>query len=81
MLVFGFVASNDRTVQTLLNRYRLNADEAGLAYTPFSNWFTPNLLAFLCRLLNEQIESFESQYGRRVARTIPGCTDCGQVRP
>ena len=61
-LMFGFVAGNDRTVQALLDRYLANADEEHLAYTSFSAWFTPNLLAFLRRLLDEQIETFDPRY-------------------
>ena len=61
-LVFGFVAGNDRTVQALLDRYLVNADVETLAYNSFSNWFTPDLLTFLRRVLDEQVEAFEPRY-------------------
>lgn len=67
-LVFGFVAGDDRTVQALLDRYLANAHEDSLAYTSFSNWFTPALITFLRRLLDEQIETLEPRHERLEGR-------------
>lgn len=67
-LVFGFVNGDDRTVQALLDRYLANAGEETLAYNSFSNWFTPELLTFLRRLLDEQIEQFEPRHDKLEGR-------------
>lgn len=52
----------------LLDRYLATADEDSLAYNSFSNWLPPELVTFLRRLLDEQIETFEPRHGELAGR-------------
>jgi len=58
-LSFGFAAGSDRTIQAFLERFVENADCDELAYSSFTNWFSPTLVATLRAILDDAIENLD----------------------
>ncbi len=58
-LSFGFAAGSDRTIQAFLDRFVENADCDELAYSSFTNWFSPTLVATLRAILDDAIENLD----------------------
>ena len=54
-LSLGFAAGSDRSIQAFLERYVETAECDELAYTSFTNWFSPALVATLREILDDAI--------------------------
>jgi putative transposase len=52
-LSLGFAAGSDRSIQAFLERYVEMAECDELAYTSFTNWFSPALVATLREILDD----------------------------
>ena len=58
-LALGFAAGSDRSIQAFLERFVEMADCDKLAYTSFSNWFSPTFVALLRETLDDAIENLD----------------------
>ena len=58
-LSLGFAAGSDRSIQAFLERYVEMAECDELAYTSFTNWFSPALVATLREILDDAIENLD----------------------
>jgi putative transposase len=58
-LSFGFTAGSDRSIQAFLERFVEMTDCDELAYTSFTNWFSPTLVATLREILDDAIENLD----------------------
>jgi len=58
-LSLGFAAGSDRSIQAFLERFVETAECDKLAYTSFTNWFSPALVATLREILDDAIENLE----------------------
>jgi hypothetical protein len=53
-LSLGFAAGSDRSIQAFLERFVETAECDELAYTSFTNWFSPALVATLREILDAE---------------------------
>jgi len=58
-LSLGFAAGSDRSLQAFLERFVEMSECDELAYTSFTNWFSPALVATLREILDDAIENLD----------------------
>ena len=58
-LSFGFAAGSDRSIQAFLEQFVETAECDELAYSSFTNWFSPALVATLRAILDDAIENLD----------------------
>jgi len=58
-LSFSFAAGSDRSIQAFLERFVESAECDELAYTSFTNWFSPTLVATLRVILDDALENLD----------------------
>lgn len=63
-LAVAFIVDEDRSIQALFEHYLETVDDIDLRYGSYYEWFTPELVAFLRRVLDDAIEDLAERHDR-----------------